>query len=78
MWYGLEIIEQMDGRVWGRWGSGRSPHKKGRLPGGGWVASGAPRERRAGLASLMRNFPENTITPQTLSFAIQIWGILFL
>lgn len=41
------------------------------------MASGAPRERRAGLASLMRNFPENIITPQTLPCAIQIWGFCF-
>lgn len=37
----------------------------------GWHVE--PQERR----EQMRNFPENNIAPQTLSFAIQMLGILF-
>lgn len=55
---------------------GAHVRRVGFLEEAGWHLE--PRESRAGLASLMRNFPENTITPQTLSFAIQIWGVLFL
>lgn len=53
---GWKPQETMDVRMWGRWGSEESSHRKGRLPGGGEVAFGGPRETRTGFVRLMWNF----------------------
>lgn len=65
---GLKPQETVDVRMWGRWGSGGSSHKQGRLPAGGeWHREAG---ERTGLIRLMWNFPENKIAPQMLPSAI--------
>lgn len=67
---GWKLQETMDVRIWGTWGPGRSSYRKGRLPGGGEVAFGGPRETRTGFVRLMWNSPGNNVPLQTLSSAI--------
>lgn len=77
LWHRLETIGDIRVRVWGRQGSGRSLYKKGSLPGGGQVAFEGLREKRTGFASLMWNFPADTIASQTLPPPSGYWGFYF-